>query len=531
MSQIQTVSSRGRDVAPFARVAESPRVSRRRAFLSVISIEMCERFGFYGLQSTVLLFFMSRLRMDEHHAILLWGAFGALVYALPSIGGWIGDRVLGARRTIAAGLLLLAGGYTLLALTDAGWLAYAAMSGLAVGSGLFKPNVTSLIRQIYNRPDDRLDVVFTIYYMAVNIGGSTALVAMPVIEAVFGWRAGFGAAACVLWIGVVVALLSARTTLRGIGAATAGCPAPASAVPAWAIPAVGRRAAALVAGLLLAGLFLALPAVSRLGVWAAGGTILVLWAVVFARAGAGQRAGLMLAYILQGQAMLFFIFNQQIATSLTLFVRQLVSGRMSFMGHGLLTIRPEQFQALNSLWILAVSPALALLYRRWAQRGRPASVHARVACGFGCLALAFLTWWYAADQAAGVPGMRVSAWVMVVAYGLFSTGEVLISPLGLAAIARYVPVGMTGTMMGGFSVLGGVSTYVGSLFAELAVHDARAGAPDITALFGMLAILAAAGGVLSVALFPVARRLERGHDAAGDRSQTAASLDRKECVM
>src|ERR1700761_7199670 len=94
------------------------RVSQTRSFSTVFLIEMWERFGYYGMAALLVLFMIDRLGFDDSHATLTWGAFAALVYASPSIGGWIGDKVLGARRSMVLGALVLAAGYLMLALPN-----------------------------------------------------------------------------------------------------------------------------------------------------------------------------------------------------------------------------------------------------------------------------------------------------------------------------------------------------------------------------------------------------------------------------
>ena len=137
-----------------------------KAFYLIFSIELWERFGYYGLQG-----------------ITLFSSFSALVYGLVAIGGWLGDKVLGTKRVIMLGAIVLAIGYALVAWSghDAG-IVYMGMAAIAVGNGLFKANPSSLLSTCYEKNDPRLDGAFTMYYMSVNIGSFFSMIATPWLE-------------------------------------------------------------------------------------------------------------------------------------------------------------------------------------------------------------------------------------------------------------------------------------------------------------------------------------------------------------
>ncbi|MCX5731071.1 MAG: oligopeptide:H+ symporter, partial [Deltaproteobacteria bacterium] len=144
--------------------------SRKVAFTTLFLVEMWERFGYYGMTAVVLLFMVQQLGYTDERANLTFGAFTALVYAAPAVGGWIGDRVLGSRRMTVLGALVLAAGYVLLALPD-GPL-FVALGVVAVGNGLFKANPANLVSKVYEGEPSRIDSAFTLYYMAVNVGAT-----------------------------------------------------------------------------------------------------------------------------------------------------------------------------------------------------------------------------------------------------------------------------------------------------------------------------------------------------------------------
>jgi POT family proton-dependent oligopeptide transporter len=141
--------------------ATSP-VSQTRAFSVVFLIEMWERFGFYGMQVLMVTYMMKKLGFIDTHANLVWGAAAALIYAAPAIGGWLGDKMLGTRRTMLTGAVVLTGGYALLWWpTDSQYFLYFALGVIVVGNGFFKPNAGNLVRKIYEGDDTRIDSAFT----------------------------------------------------------------------------------------------------------------------------------------------------------------------------------------------------------------------------------------------------------------------------------------------------------------------------------------------------------------------------------
>ncbi len=505
-------------------IIAAPAVSRRKSFTVVLLIELWERFGYYGMQAILLLFLVQRLGFADADANLLWGAFSALLYAAPALGGWIGDRLLGTRHTMLIGAATLMSGYALLAvpaerlgLAANGASLYGALAIIIVGNGLFKSNAANLVRRIYEGDDARLDSAFTIYYMAVNLGSTVSILFTPWMAGRFGWHPAFAVAALGLAVGLAsYAVL--RRWLAHVGTQRDLAPLPL------------RRLAGLLAGIVLAALLASLvlqhAQVARACVWVAGLATIGLWIWIYRRSHAAERAGLMVMYVLTGEVLLFFVFYQQTATSLLLFSLRNVSLEFAILGHHLFTWSPAQFQAFDPIWIVVLTPILVWLYNRAETRGWRIPVALKFAAGFAANAAAFLVWWLCAATS-GQP--LVSSWVMVWAYGLFSAGELLTSGLGLAVVARYVPARMSGFMMGSYYLAIGVALYIGSTIANLAAIDkaipttATATLAIYASLFRTLFAVAASALLLCLALLPWLARLDRRHqDGAAATSDPLA---------
>ena len=154
--------------------------SQRKSFTTIFLIEMWERFGFYGMQALIVYYMVQRLGWADERATLVWGAAAALIYVAPALGGWIGDKILGTRRTMLLGAAVLTIGYSLMVVPGQNdWFLFFALSVIVVGNGLFKANAGNLVRKIYEGDDSRIDSAFTIYYMAVNVGSTFSMLATP----------------------------------------------------------------------------------------------------------------------------------------------------------------------------------------------------------------------------------------------------------------------------------------------------------------------------------------------------------------
>jgi POT family proton-dependent oligopeptide transporter len=261
-------------------------------------------------------------------------------------------------------------------------------------------------------------------------------------------------------------------------------------------------------------------------VYAAGVAILAIFGYMLAKCEHSERAGLIAALVLTLQAILFFIFYQQMSTSLTLFAVRNVDPHFSVFGVSLFTWSAAQFQALNPIWIMMLSPILAVMYTKAAKSGNDVSVAVKYAIGFAVVAAGFFV--YAVSGRYAVDG-RVSSWFMVGGYGLYSLGELLVSGLGLAMIARYVPARMSGFLMGAYFVASGVSQYLGSVVANFAQMpsgdlDPLQSLPLYTKLFMGLGWLAALGALVAVLLLPLMNRLSREHHRSASEARDAARM-------
>ena len=493
-------------------------VSQTRSFTTVFVIEMWERFGFYGMQVLMVTYMMKKLGFVDTRANLVWGAAAALIYATPAIGGWIGDKLIGTRRTMRIGAMVLAVGYALLWLpTNNEYFLYFALGVIIVGNGFFKPNAGNLVRKIYEGDETRIDSAFTMYYMAVNIGSMISMTLTPWIRDYVGehygdsagWHTAFGVCSIGLLLGMFNYALM-RRALAHIGS------------PADAEPINVRRLAAVLVGavgmVLLSAFILQSQAVARVCVYTAGVVILAIFVHLIRTSHRDERAGLIAALVLVVQTIFFFIFYQQMSTSLNLFAQKNVDLNFSLFGWHMFTWIPEQYQNLNSIWIVVLSPVLVFIYNTLGRLGKDPSIAVKFAWGFSCVAIGFFIYGVGARWA--VNG-QVSSWIMVWGYGLYSLGELLVSGLGLAMIARYVPARMGGFMMGAYFVASGLSQYLGSVVANFAhipenLNDPVESLTIYTSLFNKLGFAGITCTLIAIAMLPLMKKLSASHSETGN---------------
>ncbi|MGE5625926.1 MAG: peptide MFS transporter [Bacillota bacterium] len=448
--------------------------SKTLGFVTLFLIEMWERFGYYGMTAVVVLYMIQRLGYGDRNANLTFGAFTALAYAVPAVGGWIGDRVLGSKRTAIMGALILAVGYTMMSL-PLPVLLFPALAVVAVGGGIFKSNPANVISKLYQGEPAKLDSAFTMYYMAVNLGATISQILTPLIgqygrdwvpwvaknvfsssvtpeQAVdIGWHAAFGLCA----FGLVLGLISyffMRKHLSHVGSEPDAQP-------------LNRRKFYLVllsvAMSIVLVCFILQNKLIALGlVVAAALAMLGIFYVMIDKGTPRERKGLIAVLVLTLQTILFFIFYQQMSTSLTLFAARNVD--LNFYGY---LVPAGQVQALNPIWIFLLSPPLAWLYNHWSKGKGDFHISTKFAAGFAILSLGFFI--YGASGMFAVDG-KVSMWWMVWGYCLQSLGELLISGLGLAMVSRYVGPKLRGFIMGTWFLATGISQYLGGFVANYA---------------------------------------------------------------
>ncbi|MEI9694859.1 dipeptide/tripeptide permease DtpA [Atlantibacter hermannii] len=420
-----------------------------KSFYLIFSIELWERFGFYGLQGIMAVYLVKQLGMSEADSITLFSSFSALVYGLVSIGGWLGDKVLGTKRVILLGAIVLAIGYALVAWSghDA-TMVYIGMATIAVGNGLFKANPSSLLSTCYAKDDPRLDGAFTMYYMAINIGSFFSMLATPWLAAHYGWSVAFALSVVGMLI-TVVNFLFCRTWVKDYGSQ-----------PDFEPMHFGKLLATIAGVVVLVTLatwLLHNQGIARMALgFIALGIIFIFAKEAFSMQGAARRK-MIVAFILMLEAVVFFVLYSQMPTSLNFFAIRNVE-------HAILGIsfEPEQYQALNPFWIMVGSPILAAIYNKMGDR---LPMPHKFAIGMVMCSGAFLIL-PLGIKFANDAGIVAVDW-LIASYALQSFGELMISGLGLAMVAQLVPQRLMGFIMGSWFLTTAGANLIGGYVANL----------------------------------------------------------------
>ncbi|MGO1295958.1 MAG: dipeptide/tripeptide permease DtpA [Vibrio sp.] len=485
-----------------------------KSFYLIFSIEFWERFGFYGMQAILTVYLVKIMGMDESTSFVLFGAFSALIYGFVAAGGWIGDKVIGTKRAITLGAIIMMVGYTLLGLSTAGQdiggptLIYVAMGFITVGNGLFKANPSSLLAKVYDDNDPRLDGAFTLYYMAINVGSLISMILSPLVAQKLGYGLAFGMSAVGLLI-TALNFIACLKMLKSVGS------------PADLAPVKKRNLMIVIAGSIIASFVCAyllqhLALAHGILVIAGLSILFFYFKEAFALTGI-ERQKMFVAFVLMLQGVVFFVLYFQMPTSLNFFAIHNVS-------HSLLgfSAEPEQFQALNPFWIMVASPVLAIIYSKVGER---LSMPYKFATGMVLCALSFLVLSWGSNFA-NEQGIISSNW-LVASYFFQSIGELLVSGLGLAMVAQLVPQRMMGFAMGMWFLTSATAAVIAGWVASLTsapkgIEDAHASLVIYSDIFGKIGYTTAAIAVFTFIIAPKLTKITRGGSAQAMQEATAS---------
>lgn len=429
-----------------------------KTFYAVLFIEFWERFAFYGIQATAVIYFIKQFGMLESKANILVGSFFALAYAFMVVGGVIGDRLLGLRRSYFLGLLFLISGYGMLCLSPKIFGVYLALGLVVVGNMLFKTNATNYVSRCFEDQDPRLDAAYTYFYMAINLGSWSSITLAPIVSQEFGYPVGLS----MLALGMVIALISyfiflprLRHSDNQVGT---------SGKNMWF-----RMAVITAIGIVLAFAFSWLfrdLVLCRIIMYSASALILIAYLYVASRLNHYEARGMYVALMLMLQSVVFWILYIQSATSMTLFALHNV--RLSYFGFN---IPAGSTQSLDPLFVILMSPILANIYMwRSKKRGRDFPIPGKFALGLISVGLCFMVLGFGI-QFFSDTNSQVSIFWLVLAYALYALGELFVSAIGLSMIAQLLPKRFGGFGQGVWFLVTALGIQIGGQLAAFASVD------------------------------------------------------------
>lgn len=473
-----------------------------RGLYTLFFTEMWERLSYYGMRALLVLFMVDEVRrgglgLTDEVATAIYGLYTAGVYLAALPGGWIADRLLGAQRAVWIGGLIIAAGHFALALPGTAPF-FLGLVLVVTGTGLLKPNVSTLVGELYPEGGARRDAGFTLFYMGINLGAALGPLICSTLGEKFNWHYGFAAAG----VGMVFGLIQFRLTRHHLG--RHGAPPN--------LPSAERRRSAMLAltgvGLLLAVLALTLTGTLVIDpVWLARRTAFVIvglavawfaWAFLFAGLTTDEKRRLGIIAVLFLASAMFWSGFEQAGSSLNLFADRHTQRAVPGTS---LVIPSGWFQSLNAGFVILFAPAVAALWMTLSRRQRQVPLVGKLAMGLILLAAGFLVLALGAQRALQ-NGPVWPSW-LIVTYLLHTWGELLLSPVGLSSVTQLAPRRLVGQMMGIWFLATSLGNLIAGLFAGEVSGDNSAAMP-----MRFLQVVATAGGT-GLLLLVVARPLQR----------------------
>ncbi|GAA4437971.1 peptide MFS transporter [Ravibacter arvi] len=463
--------------------------------------EMWERFSFYGMKALLLAYMVMELRLGEETGYAILGAYAALVYTMPVLGGMLADRLLGGQKAVLFGGILMSLGHLVLALPVA-WSFFTGLALIICGNGFFKPNISTMVGGLYADNDPRKDSAFSIFYMGINVGAALGGAVCGWVAHAWSWHAGFGIAGVFMIVGTLIFNFG-RKSLGAVGLP----PAPAELKEKLG-GFLRRDWAVYLLTLLTVPVIIALfhrhelmdKAMPVLGV----ASILYLLYEAFRLDPEGRRK-LLAATVLISFSVVFWAFYEQNAGSLNLFAIRNVDMVVGSVSLPALSVN----NFIPPAWVIVLSSVFAWLWLWLSKRGLEPGTSVKFALSFVLVGIGFLTFFMGTGMAVGG---KIPLWVLVAGYFFIICGELCISPIGLSMVTKLSPHRMVGLIMGIWflaSALGEfVAAKIGALMAvpEAVVNDPEASLPYYSDILQQIGYYSIGVGVLLLLFTPVLKR-------------------------
>jgi POT family proton-dependent oligopeptide transporter len=507
------IASTATDKPPLQHVPEASWFGHPRGLSTLFFTEMWERLSYYGMRALLVLFMTAPLAaanpglgfgVDKASAI--YGLYTSMVYLLALPGGWVADKLWGQRKAVFVGGCIIAAGHFTIASPLVGLplvpTFFLGLVLIVIGTGLLKPNISTMVGDLYPEGGARRDAGFSVYYMGINLGAVLGPFVCSTLGEKLDWHWGFSAAG----FGMLFGLFQYRAGMKKLGDAgllkTGEAPEVlASRTRTFSLVSAGVAAAVVIAVALgVSGTI----DVSLEAVATGFGYVIIALAVLyffylFVAGGYGtvEKKRIVVMFWLFILAALFWSGFEQAGSSLNLFARDLTDRNL--FGYEIPT---GWLQNVNPFFIIVFAPIFGWLWTSLARAHANPSIPLKFALGMLALAAGFFVLaWGAANATQEQP---VSMAWLVVTYFLHTCGELSLSPVGLSSFTKLAPRDRVGQMMGVWFV----AAALGNLFAGLVAGRLESLAPS--ALFWNVALITGGAGVVALLLSPVVKKLTAG---------------------
>jgi POT family proton-dependent oligopeptide transporter len=479
----------------------------------LFATEMWERFNYYGMRAILVLFLTKALLFDKVFASQVYGSYTGLVYLTPLLGGYIADRYWGNNRSIIVGGLVMAiGEFILFGCGQfyqnadlSAMLFYSGLGCMIAGNGFFKPNISSLVGQLYEKGDKKIDAAYTIFYMGINTGGAIG----PFVCGFFGDTGNPGDFKWAFLAGGVAMLLSVVTQMafqKKYLVDPQGKPlgeAPADA-PKWF-----QRIPVMIAFLFLLSLvtialvYIDVKVVSYL-FYLLLACILLIAFIVFTDKTLSviEKQKVVVIFVVSFFVVFFWSAFEQAGASLTFFASENTNRNLGFY-----EVPASFFQSLNSIYVVTMAPIVAWM---WLKLGKfePASPY-KMAIGLMLLALGYL--WIATGVKGVGAGVKVSMIWLLGMYFMHTFGELCLSPIGLSLVNKLAPVKFASLLMAVWFTANAFANKLAGVLSTLYPENGKTTSflgYQITNLHEFFMFFVFMAGTASIILFLLSKKLK-----------------------
>ena len=474
--------------------------------------EMWERFSYYGMRAIFMLFMTKILMLPDAEASEIYGSYTGLVYLTPLLGGYLCDQYLGNRRSIFVGGLLMALGQFFMFLSasagqDGGVaLMWTGLTALIVGNGFFKPNISTMVGQLYPKNDRRIDSAFTIFYMGINLGAFFS----PIICSSFSdYKYGFLAACIGMLLALVVMLIYQKSHLISEEGEEIGLP----------VRPLDAKSILMIVGSIAMIFFMLnfkqwFHSDKDIISWFIYGSMLLIPAVILSDKSLNKQETLriIVIFILAFFVIFFWGAFEQAGASLTLF-----ADRQTDRFIGGWEMPAAYFQSVNPLAVITLAPLFTVLWGFLYKFKMEPSSPTKMAWGLALVAIGYVVIAFAVKGLGA--GEKVSMWWLFGLYVIHTMGELCLSPIGLSMVSKLAPLRLSSLMMGTwFLANAAANKFAGTLSALIPPSDVTAGSPveypsflgfQITNLYEFFTLFIVMTGVAAGILFVLSRILQK----------------------
>lgn len=488
--------------------------SHPKGLYVLFATEMWERFNYYGMRAVLVLFMTKALMFDKVFASNLYGSYTGLIYLTPLLGGYVADRYWGNKRSILAGGIVMAIGEFILFFCGmlyssnpdlSALLFFSGLGFMIAGNGFFKPNISSLVGQLYAKGDKRTDAAYTIFYMGINVGGAIGPFVCGLVGDTgnpedFKWAFLAGGIGMLLSV-VTLQLLHNKYVVDPQGK-TLGL-TPANVSPKFYQP-VTMIVGLLLFSLVTIGLIYADAKIFSYLFYLLIACILLIAYIVFSDKSLNsiEKKRVVVIFVVSFFVIFFWSAFEQAGASLTFFAEEQTQRDLGFY-----LVPTSFFQSLNSIFVVTLAPLFAWLWVKMGKR-EPASP-AKMAMGLFLLALGYL--WIAFGVKDVQPGVKVSMIWLTGMYAMHTSGELCLSPIGLSLVNKLAPVKFASLLMAVW--------FTANAFANKLAGVLSALYPDgkttyvagfaITNLYDFFMMFVVMAGIASAILFVLASKLKK----------------------